>query len=44
MKASFKGGLRTMTPNLHAKDRKNFPALATASVLTIFVLPFTAYA
>jgi len=44
MKASFKGGLRTMTPNLHAKDRENFLALATASVLTISVLPFTAYA
>jgi hypothetical protein len=44
MKASFKGGLRTMTPNLHAKDRKNFLALATALVSTIFVLPFKAYA
>jgi preprotein translocase subunit SecG len=44
MKASFKGGLKTMTPNLHAKGRKNFLALATASVSTIFVLLFTAYA
>jgi hypothetical protein len=33
-----------MTPNLHAKDRKNFLAPATALVSTIFALPFTAYA